>query len=65
MLYAGNNAGAFVIGHDGNNDPAINTAARVDPETGNGVVVLETAIGCWRRPWPANGCSGERAMWIS
>ena len=42
MLYAGNNAGGFVIGHDGNNDPAINTAARLDPETGNGVVVLET-----------------------
>ena len=42
MLYAGNNAGGFVIGHDGNNDPAINTAARLDPATGNGVVVLET-----------------------
>ena len=39
---AGNHAGGFVIGHDGNNDPAINTAARLDPETGNGVVVLET-----------------------
>ena len=42
MLYAGNNAGGFVIGHDGKNDPAIDTAARLDPETGNGVVVLET-----------------------
>ena len=42
MLYAGNNAGGFVIGHDGNNDPAINTAARLDPATGNAVVVLET-----------------------
>ena len=42
MLYARNNAGGFVIGHDGNNDPAINTAARLDPATGNGVVVLET-----------------------
>ena len=42
MLYAGNNAGGFVIGHDGNNAPAINTAARLDPETGNGVIVLET-----------------------
>jgi len=42
MLYAGNGAGGFVIGHDGNNDPAINTAARLDPATGNGVVVLET-----------------------
>jgi CubicO group peptidase (beta-lactamase class C family) len=42
MLYAPNAAGGFVIGHDGNNDPAINTAARVDPATGHGVVVLET-----------------------
>lgn len=42
MLYAPNNAGDFVIGHDGNNEPAINTAARVDPDTGNGIVVLET-----------------------
>lgn len=42
MLYAGNNAGGFVIGHDGNNEPAINTAARIDPATGDGVVILET-----------------------
>lgn len=42
MLLAPNNAGGFVIGHDGNNEPAINTAARLDPATGNGVVVLET-----------------------
>ncbi len=42
MLYAANNAGGFVIGHDGNNDPAINTAARLDPATGHSVVVLET-----------------------
>lgn len=42
MLYAPNNAGGFVIGHDGNNEPAINTAARVDPATGDGIVILET-----------------------
>jgi CubicO group peptidase (beta-lactamase class C family) len=42
MLYAGNEAGGFVVGHDGSNEPAINTAARLDPATGNGVVVLET-----------------------
>lgn len=42
MLYAPNNAGSFVIGHDGNNEPAINTAARVDPATGDGIVILET-----------------------
>lgn len=42
MLYAGNNAGDFVFGHDGNNEPAINTAARLDGETGDGIVILET-----------------------
>lgn len=42
MLYAPNNAGSFVIGHDGNNEPAINTAARIDPATGDGIVILET-----------------------
>ena len=42
MLYAPNNAGSFIIGHDGSNEPAINTAARLDPNTGDGIVVLET-----------------------
>lgn len=42
ILYAPNNAGSFIIGHDGNNDPAINTAARVDPASGDGIVILET-----------------------
>lgn len=42
MLYAPNDAGGFVIGHDGTNEPAINTAARLDPATGSGVIVLET-----------------------
>ena len=42
ILYAPNNAGSFVIGHDGTNEPAINTAARLDPATGDGIVILET-----------------------
>jgi hypothetical protein len=42
MLYASNNAGDFLIGHDGHNEPAINTTARVDPATGDGVVVIVT-----------------------
>ena len=42
ILYAGNGAGGYVVGHDGNNDPAINTAARFNPATGNGIVILET-----------------------
>lgn len=42
MLYAPDNAGGFIIGHDGSNEPAINTSARLDPATGDGVVVLES-----------------------
>ncbi len=42
ILYAPNNHGDYIIGHDGNNDPAINTTVRLDPATGDGIVVLET-----------------------
>ncbi len=42
ILYAPNNAGSYIIGHDGDNYPAINTTARVDPGSGDGIVVLET-----------------------
>jgi hypothetical protein len=42
MLYAPNNAGGFVIGHEGGTAPAINTSARIDPATGDGIVLLET-----------------------
>lgn len=41
-LYAPNGAGGFIIGHDGANFPAINTTARIDPATGDGIIVLET-----------------------
>lgn len=41
-LYAPNGADGYVIGHDGGNYPAINTTARLDPTTGNGIVVLQT-----------------------
>ena len=42
MLYAPNGAGDFVFGHDGNNEPAINTAVRLDPASGDAIVILET-----------------------
>jgi len=42
VLYAPNNRGDFIVGHDGGNDPAINTTARLDPATGDGIVILET-----------------------
>jgi CubicO group peptidase (beta-lactamase class C family) len=42
ILYARNGEGGFVVGHEGSNSPAINTSARLDPATGNGIIVLET-----------------------
>ncbi len=45
VLYARNGAGGYIVGHEGNNFPAINTAARVDPATGDGIVMLETGNG--------------------
>ena len=40
MLYAPTRKGAFVFGHDGNNDPAINAAVRINPDNGDGIIVL-------------------------
>ena len=58
LLYAGNHAGGYVVGHDGNNDPAINTTARVNPATRNGIVVLETGSKLL-----ASQLAGEWVFW--
>ncbi len=58
ILYASNDEGGFVVGHDGKNDPAINAAARLDPATGNGIVVLETG-----NPLLATELAGEWVFW--
>jgi CubicO group peptidase (beta-lactamase class C family) len=58
ILYASNNEGGFIVGHDGNNDPAINTAARFNPATGNGIVILETG-----NPLLATRLAGEWVFW--
>ena len=42
MLFVRNGDGGFVIGHDGSNEPAINTTARLNPATADGIVILET-----------------------
>lgn len=42
ILYAADGRGSFVIGHDGANEPAINTTARLDPDRKSGIVILET-----------------------
>lgn len=60
MLYAPNNAGDFIIGHDGDNEPATNTAVRLDPATGDGIVLLETG-----NKRMATTLAGEWVLWTS
>jgi hypothetical protein len=42
MLYAPIQQGSYVFGHDGGNDPAINTAVRINPDTGDALIILLT-----------------------
>jgi len=42
MLYAPNGAKDYIIGHDGKRQPAINATVRLNPSTGDGIVVLQT-----------------------
>ncbi|WP_143435301.1 serine hydrolase domain-containing protein [Henriciella aquimarina] len=58
MLYAPNNSGGFIVGHDGNNEPAINTAVRLDPETGDAIIILETGNNLL-----ATRLAGEWVFW--
>jgi CubicO group peptidase (beta-lactamase class C family) len=58
ILYAPNNADDFIVGHDGSNAPAINTTARFDPATGDGIVVLETG-----NAFLATKLAGEWVFW--
>jgi CubicO group peptidase (beta-lactamase class C family) len=59
ILYASNNEGGFIVGHDGNRrEPPINSAARLNPATGNGIVILETGT-----PLVATRLAGEWVFW--
>jgi hypothetical protein len=58
ILYVDNGAGDFIIGHDGQNAPAINTTARLNPTTGDGIVVLTTGKGTL-----ASEIGGEWVYW--
>jgi CubicO group peptidase (beta-lactamase class C family) len=60
ILYAPTKAGGHIIGHDGDNEPAINTAARFDPASGDGIVVLETGHSSL-----ATQIAGEWVFWQS
>jgi len=58
ILYAPNGKGGYVIDHDGNNAPGINTTARIDPATGNGIIVLSSG-----NPTLAAEIGGDWVFW--
>lgn len=39
-LYVENDAGGYVVGHDGGNSPALSSTVRVNPATGDGIVLM-------------------------
>ena len=42
ILYSATASNDYLFGHDGGNDPAINSTARINPENGDAIIVLET-----------------------
>lgn len=42
MLYSPTGTGDYVFGHDGANDPSINSSVRVNPASGDAIVALST-----------------------
>ncbi len=58
VLYATTGDNDFIIGHDGKSTPPINTAIRLNPETGDGIIVLETG-----HPILATKLASEWVFW--
>jgi CubicO group peptidase (beta-lactamase class C family) len=58
VLYATTNGKDFIIGHDGKSTPPINTAIRLNPETGDGIIILETG-----HPIIATKLASEWVFW--
>ena len=58
MLYARNDEGEFVYGHDGANEPAINAAVRINPATGDAIVVLVNG-----HPTLASSIGADWVLW--
>ena len=42
ILYAATDSGDVIFGHDGQNDPAINSAVRINPDTGDAIIAFST-----------------------
>jgi CubicO group peptidase (beta-lactamase class C family) len=58
VLYARTTNNDFIIGHDGKSTPPINTAVRLNPETGDGIIILETG-----NPTLATTLASEWVFW--
>ena len=58
MLYVQTHNGDFVFGHDGANDPAINTSVRINPETLDAFVMLVSG-----HPSLASATGSEWVLW--
>jgi CubicO group peptidase (beta-lactamase class C family) len=58
ILYAGGDRGGYVIGHDGNNRPALNHTWRLNSATGNGIVVMSSGDETF-----ASRLGGEWTFW--
>ena len=58
MLYTTTDTNDFIIGHDGKSTPPINTAFRLNPDNGNGIIILETG-----HPILATKLASEWVFW--
>ena len=58
VLYAPIADDDYIIGHDGKSTPAINTAVRLNPKTGDGIIVFETGS-----PGIATRLASEWVFW--
>lgn len=58
ILYAPSPNGDYVFGHDGANDPAINTTVRLNPDNADGIVLLVSG-----HPILASNIGSEWVLW--
>lgn len=58
ILFATTDSNDFIIGHDGKSTPPINTAIRLNPKTGDGIIILETG-----NPIVATKLASEWVFW--
>ena len=58
MLYAPTASGDYVYGHDGQNEPAINTAVRINPDNGDAIIIFASG-----GRGPATRIASEWTFW--